>query len=296
MRLKSLLKQLRSMPAFNAPATNAARMTMRALGRESEFAIKHLPRVGTTTMTLPNGRRAQLWSRGDDWVSNQVFWRGWCGYESEVTPMFWSLAQEARVIFDVGAHVGFYTVLAAMANASATVYAFEPLAPVFERLERNIRLNLLENVATQNQAVGKVDGEAQFFHVPGIIPCSSSLSGAFMHGTPHVTSAPVSVVRLDTFSMSRGIGKIDLMKLDTETTEPDVLAGMGRLLADYRPDVFCEVLPRADADALTAILQPLGYSFHLLTEAGPIRRERVIGDERWSNYLFSCRRRVARET
>ena len=285
--MKPLLKQLRGVPALNAPVTYGARAAMRAVGRDSELAIKHLPHVGTTRMALPDGRCARLWSRGDDWVSNQVFWRGWGGYQSEMTPLFWRLAAQASVTLDIGAHVGFYTVLATTANPSCAVYAFEPLGAVFERLERNIRLNGLDNVVARSEAVGSTDGEAEFFHVPGIIPCSSSLSRTFMKGTPGVESVPVNVVRLDTFASEQGLKTIDLMKLDTETTEPDVLIGMGRLLSDARPDIVCEVLPRADGDALTTILEPLDYSFFLLTDAGPQRRERVIGDERWSNYLFS---------
>ena len=285
--MRALLKQLRAVPALNAPLTHAIRATTRAVGYQSEFAIKHLPHVGTTKMTLPGGRRAQLWSRGDDWVSNQVFWRGWDGYESEVTPLFWGLASRAAVTLDIGAHVGFYAILAATANPRSVVYAFEPLAPVFQRLDRNLRLNRLDNVVAREEAVGRVAGKAEFFHVPGIIPCSSSLSSAFMVGAPGVESVPVNVVRLDTFAAERGLNAIDLMKLDTETTEPDVLAGMGRLLAQSRPDIICEVLPRGDGDALTTILEPLGYSFYLLTDRGPQRRHRVIADERWSNYLFS---------
>jgi FkbM family methyltransferase len=285
--VKVLLKELRDVPAFNAPATHATRAAMRALGRDSELAIKHLPHVGTTKMTLPNGRRARMWSLGDDWVSNQVFWRGWGGYESEVTQLFWSLATRAGVTVDVGAHVGFYTILAAAANPSGAVYAFEPLRMVFERLNRNIRLNRLENVVARDEAVGSFNGDAEFFHVPGIIPCSSSLSGSFMDGTPGLRSTRVRVVRLDTFAAEHQLKQIDLIKLDTETTETEVLRGMGRLLGEGRPDIICEVLPSADGEALSEILQPLGYRFYVLTDGGPRVRERVVADRRWPNYLFS---------
>jgi FkbM family methyltransferase len=161
---------------------------------------------------------------------------------------------------------------------------------VFERLARNLRLNRLDNVVAHDEAVGCLDGSAEFFHVPGIIPCSSSLSSAFTIGSPVVERVPVKVVRLDTFAAERGLDGIDLMKLDTETTEPDGLTGMGQLLEESRPDIICEALPTGDGDALTAILEPLDYSFYLLTDTGPRRRDHVIADERWSNYLFSRER------
>jgi len=289
----ALLKRLRAVPAVNTALTHALRTPMRTLGVQSELVIKHLPRVGTTTMVLPGGHRARLWSRGDDWVPNQVFWRGWEGYEPEMTPVFWRLATAASVTLDVGAHIGFYAILAAIANQRGTVYAFEPLPAVFERLQRNLALNRLENVIALRQAAGAIDGRAPFFHVPGLIPCSSSLSESFMRSHPVLDSLPVSVVRLDTFARENGLASIDLMKLDTETTEPDVLIGMGPLLGSSRPDIFCEVLQRTEADALTGMLRPLGYSFYLLTDAGPQPRLRVAADEVWRNYMFTTRERSA---
>jgi FkbM family methyltransferase len=285
----ALLKRLRAAPVVNATLTHAVRASMRTLGVQSELVVKHLPRVGTTTMILPRERRARLWSRGDDWVPNQVFWRGWDGYEPEMTPIFWRLATAARVTLDVGAHIGFYAILAAIANEHGSVFAFEPLPPVFERLQRNLALNGLENVIGLRKAAGAVDGRAPFFHVPGVIPCSSSLSESFMSSHPLLESLPVSVVRLDTFAAEHGVATVDLIKLDTETTEPDVLLGMGPLLRSSRPDIFCEVLQTADADALTTILEPLGYSFYLLTDAGPQRRSRVTAHQRWRNHLFTTR-------
>ena len=285
----ALLKRLRAVPEVNTAITHAVRAPMRTLGVQSELVIKHLPRVGTTTMILPGERRARLWSRGDDWVPNQVFWRGWDGYEPEMTPIFWRVATAARVTLDVGAHIGFYAILAAIANEHGSVFAFEPLPPVFERLQRNLALNALENVIALRKAAGAVDGWAPFFHVPGVIPCSSSLSESFMSSHPLLDSIYVSVARLDTFAREHGVATVDLVKLDTETTEPDVLVGMGPLLGSSRPDIFCEVLQPAGADALTTILRPLGYSFYLLTDAGPQRRSQVTADQVWRNHLFTTR-------
>jgi FkbM family methyltransferase len=287
MKVTTAIKRLRAAPAINVPITHTVRSAARALGVTPEFAIKHLPRAGVTTMTLPGGRRARLWSRGDDWVSNQVFWRGWDGYDPEVAPLFWRLATQANVVLDVGAHIGYYSVLAALANPGATVLAFEPLPAVFDRLQRNLLLNQLGNVVALRQAAGATDGRAEFFHVPGIIPSSSSLSEDFMRGAVGLEAVAVEVVRIETVARRQGLEGVDLVKLDTETTEPDVLAGFGPLLGASRPDIICEVLTRADVDALTAILAPLDYKFYLLTVAGPEPREKIAPDPHWLNYFFT---------
>jgi FkbM family methyltransferase len=262
---------------------------MQIRGVPSEFIVKHLPRVGTTRFNLPNGRRACLRSRGDDWISNQVFWRGWDGYEPETTRLFWRLASASSVTLDIGAYIGFHAVLAALANESGAVYAFEPLPVVFERLDHNVKLNQLSNVVTIRTAVGAVDGTADFFHVPGIIPSSSSLSAHFMTGTPGLTSISVPVVSIDTFARSHGVARIDLVKIDIETGEADALAGMLGTLRRDRPDIVCEVLTPSDGQAITQLLEPLGYQFYLLTGDGPRRRDTVEGHPDWLNYLFTAR-------
>jgi hypothetical protein len=83
---------------------------------------------------------------------------------------------------------------------------------------------------------------------------------------------------------------VDLVKMDTETTEPDVLTGMGAFLSQSRPDIICEVLPLANVEALSDTLEPLGYAFYLLTNAGAEARELIVPDAQWRNYYFTARR------
>ncbi len=65
-------------------ATSMTRAALSAVGANSELVVKHLHRVGTVRRILPNGRALVLGSHGDDWISNQVYWRGWAGYETEM--------------------------------------------------------------------------------------------------------------------------------------------------------------------------------------------------------------------
>src|SRR5580693_402829 len=140
------LKALRTSQPFNWLTTSSLRAGLDLMGVRSEIVIKHLHRVGPVGCKLPNKRKLRFWSRGDDWVSNQVYWRGWRGYEPETTPLFFRLATGANVTIDVGAHVGFYALLAAHANPAGHVVAFEPMPAIHARLARNVRMNGLANV------------------------------------------------------------------------------------------------------------------------------------------------------
>jgi FkbM family methyltransferase len=224
-------------------------------------------------------------------VSNQVFWRGWLGYEPETSPLFFRLAARAAVMLDVGAHVGFFSLLAGHANSHGRVYAFEPLAAAFERLGQNIARNKLSNVEAIAAAVADAAGDLEFFHAPTSksIPSSSSLSYEFMAGTADLQKTTVPVMRLDDFVQEKGLERVDLIKIDTESTEPAVLVGAHMTLDRHHPNIICEVLHGRGAEQkLEEVLAPLGYRYYLLTPEGPAPRERIEGHPEWLNYLFSA--------
>lgn len=285
--IKGTLKKLRVSQPVNYLATSTVHALFSATGLRSEFIVKYLHRVGTVRLALPNRRTLQLWSRGDDWVSNQVYWRGWDGYEPETVRLFYRLATRSQVTFDVGAYVGFFTLLTAQANPEGRVYAFEPLPGVYERLQKNVALNGLDRVQCIKSAVGEIDGTAEFFHVPRELPTSSSLSYEFMSSTDDLTISTVPILTLDRFVEQNKIGRIDLVKIDTESTEPQVLRGMIKTLQRDRPFIVCEVLGRGNERELEDALQPIGYRYYHLTPDGPILREQIEGHPQWLNYLFT---------
>jgi FkbM family methyltransferase len=286
--LEDALKRLRVSQPFNGIATSTLRSVLRATGLRSEIIVRHLHRVGTVTDRLPNGRTLRLWSRADDWVSNQVYWRGWQGYEPETVPLFFRLATRARVTIDIGAYVGFFTLLAAHANVEGVVYAFEPLRDASERLQRNVALNGLQNVSAITAAVGDIDGTAEFFFTETPMPCSSSLSYDFMRSAERLVSVETAVITLDAFAREKALQGVDLVKIDTETTESQVLCGMTETIRRDQPFIVCEVLQgRGSEETLQQIIRSLGYRAYLLTPDGPQLRDRIEGHPEWLNYLFT---------
>jgi FkbM family methyltransferase len=279
--LKNGLKRVRASQPLNWAATTLLRA---CVGSTSEWAVKHLPRTGTVTSPLPNGRVLRLHSHGDDWVSNQVFWRGWTGYEPEITPLFFRLATRARATLDVGAHVGFYSLLAAHANPSGKVYAFEPMPATYARLLKNVALNGLGNVSAIEAAVGAAEGSAEFYHGSTEIPCSCGLAPDIFEADSEVSSFSVKVVALDDVAEKDGLS-VDLVKIDTETTEMDVLHGLARTLRRDHPDVFCEVWAGPGPE-MREFLSALGYRCYALRTSGPVL---YGGAGAESNYLFTTR-------
>src|SRR5688572_6391664 len=174
---KHLLRTIRDLPIINIAATSVVKLFV----RDPSLRLAHyLPRTGVVEAVLPNGNSLRLWSRADDLIASPVYWRGWDGYERETSRIFYEHAVNARVILDIGAHVGYFTVLGARANPAARVFSFEPNPTVHERLKRNIAVNELTNVEAIQKAVGRVSTTAPFYFVPEGIPANSRLSLAYI--------------------------------------------------------------------------------------------------------------------
>lgn len=281
--LRSAAKAVRSHPVLNVPATTVLRAGLRGLGRQSAWLTKHLPRSGVVDVQLPSQSRAKIWSRGDDWISSQLFWRGVAGYEPETVPAFYGLAERAAVTVDVGAYVGYFTVLAAIANDAGRVIALEPFPATFDRLRRNVRLNALSNVVCRNVAAGASAGSAELHHMSTGMSMAASLDPAHLASLEHVTTS-VPVVRLDELLAELGVGRVDLIKIDVEATESEVLEGAREILDRDRPHIVCEVLSAESGTRLTEILRPLGYRFFELHLEGPRGHDTIVpGPSR--NYL-----------
>src|SRR5215813_13165033 len=165
-RVKERLKQLRNIQPFNWIATGFIHFLFRATGRKSKLVMKHLHRVGMVRAKLPNGHILRLWSRADDWISTQIFWKGWNAYETETLELFFKLASKSQTILDIGAHVGLFSLVAGHANPEARIFAFEPVGESYERLQRNVELNRLSNIRCVNSAVSDRDGAGEVFHQP----------------------------------------------------------------------------------------------------------------------------------
>jgi len=104
---------------------------------------------------------------------------------------------------------------------------------------------------------------------------SNSLREGFR---PATGTIEVPIDRLDDWVARTGTRPC-VIKIDSETTEPDVLEGGRDVLRDQQPWIICEVPANTTEAALTAILGSMGYRFHHLDPArGPVEREAIVGD------------------
>jgi FkbM family methyltransferase len=224
---------------------------------------------------------------GRDQIPDRFWWYGE-DYEPPMPALFAALARDARVVVDVGANTGFYTLLALSAS-SAVVHAYEPFPECREWLARNLALNpsLADRARGHGAAVGDAPGVSTLYipaaiAVHGLVEMSCSLDPAFR---PSDRSIEVPVVALDDEFAGAEADRVDLLKVDVEGTESRVIAGARNLLRRGRPLVFVEILEDRYAPPLAAAFEGLGYEAVAIDTDRLVRRPGFVRLGGLTNYL-----------
>ncbi len=214
-------------------------------------------------------------------------------YEAATSLLFCRYLRPGDRVVDVGAHVGYYTLLAAaLVGDTGQVLACELSLPNFHRLNYHLQINRFTQVQPVLGAIGDRCGEVSFFvnadndggHAlweVGAHPFNRQSAQALRQAT-----APMRT--LDSLLTAAG-PPLRLIKIDTEGAEPLVLAGAQATLARWRPPVVIlevnqfglEKLGFSQMDVRRP-LQALGYTGYVL---GP-RPQRLAPDEVYPAPLF----------
>jgi len=150
-------------------------------------------------------------------------------YEKEACDYWMKLAPHAAIIFDIGANVGLYSLLAAAVNPVSHIHAFEPTPEIGEAFRENIRLNDMQNIFMNALGVGNSSGQAflqRFMGGEDIYDGMNFISKRKVEST----DIPINVVTIADYCRQNGVTCIDLMKMDIEGGEYDALLGAKKLL------------------------------------------------------------------
>jgi len=259
--------------------------------------LSRIPAAGEVVVAYSGWQQVRMHNNGSDSIATRIHWGGGAAFDQESIDLFLRLAQDSRVIFDIGANTGVYSLLAARNNPGAKVYAFEPVPSIRCEFERSIAINGLINLKVSDLAISNSIGKSEF-HIPNdfaAFPTSASLNREFRD---HSSAILVSVTTLDEFVRQNGVGRIDLMKIDTESTEHLVLAGASRTLTNDRPFIICEVLSDQDPKLLSELLTPSNYSYFRITPDGLFQKKTPESDPRCENLnnLFVPTEQISRLT
>lgn len=158
-------------------------------------------------------------------------------YEAAISDIFRKIVESGDICFDIGANIGWYTTLfQKLVGPEGRVHSFEPIPPIFEHLDRNVRLNSPPgNVMLNNAALGNEEGSVDV-HVFSSLPHGHSSIATF--GYTDFETYQSKITTLDLYLSNHDIGKVSLVKMDVEGAELMVLKGAATLFEQKRPPVL----------------------------------------------------------
>jgi FkbM family methyltransferase len=208
-----------------------------------------------------------------DHVQRQVYYGL---YEAAETRIIRSLLRPGSIFFDLGANVGYFTLLAASAVGPAgQVHAFEPITENTDVITWNLTHNCLRNTVVNT--VGVSDGSTATLLVIKPLGFGSSAwaSITMTHSDDNTEPVTVPAVAIDDYVAQHVIAAVTLMKIDVEGAEMLALRGAERLLSrPDAPDVICEVNPRLlrrigiEPHEVSDRLRGHGYALRAVTQRG----------------------------
>lgn len=168
--------------------------------------------------------------RGKKWYFDSGTYKMVSGvFEKETVLLFSNLVRKADVIYDVGAHVGYYTLLSSeLVGKNGLVVAFEPNPRNQVFLEKHLKLNYCHNVKIIKACLGDKTETVAFSTE------DDSTTGRIRNNG----TLKVEMTKLDDLVEKNIIPPPDFMKIDVEGAEILVLEGSKHTIIDYHPKIF----------------------------------------------------------
>ena len=162
-------------------------------------------------------------------IDNKVFYGNW---EHETTSIFKRMIKPGMVVLDVGANMGYYTLLAAkLTGGIGRVIAFEPTSGGLKRLKKNILLNNFKNIIIENVGLSNENKK-----IKSKIRHSWKRSGLV-----EPKEDIMEMIKLDDYIEKNDIDNIDFIKVDVDGYEYQFLKGAKKTLQRYKPVLCMEI-------------------------------------------------------
>jgi FkbM family methyltransferase len=172
--------------------------------------------------------------------------------------------RSSRCFVDVGANLGFYSLIAAKAmKTGRMVHAVEMDAENVGRIEHAVKLNGVDNVIVHQLALGRRESEVTYYRVAS----STHTLGVPESEKTELQNVQVRMTSLDRLAKEFNLSP-DLIKIDVEGAEFEVLKGMTDILGTNAPKVYMEVHLHHGRGSLELFGGSLGDILRVFEEGG----------------------------
>lgn len=285
--MKKLLKGLYAAIPFKQPLFKFLRLLP-----VPQRIYQHLHFHGIIEVPVPGSGSFRMRHYGY-MIENELFWRGIKGWEKISLELWMRLCRRSHTIIDVGANTGVYALLARTVNPKATIIAVEPVLRVFKKMEENFALNA-GDIHAVRAAMTDHEGEVTLYDLPeSDHVLAVSLNKEHLSMMKGLRPVPVPARTMAGIAEEFGLPRIDLMKIDVETHEPEVLAGFIDILRRDKPTLLIEILNDQVAARVEEQVRGLGYLFYNIDDVTwPPEKAATLTKSKHFNFLF-CQPEVA---
>lgn len=211
-------------------------------------------------------------------------------YEKEDEFILFSQLKENAVILDIGANIGWYSLLFSKRLPQSKIYAFEPIQDTYEHLIKNIALNQISNILPFNLGLSEKEGFSTYYYFPEGSVLASEKN---LINYPKAKEIICRVDTLDKFMFTKKLDKLDLIKCDVEGAELSVIKGGLNTIRKFLPILLIELFERwtlqfnYHPNDVIRLLSDIGYECFLANEGklAPSFTYKELKDERL-NFFF----------
>jgi FkbM family methyltransferase len=231
------------------------------IGKVLRMLLKLLP--SQMKMSIMQGRL-----KGKKWIVGSSHHGCWLGsYEYNKQKLFESTVKPGSVVFDLGGHVGFYTMLASeIVGPAGRVIVFEPFPQNLHYLRQHIEINHMNNVTIIESAVCEKNGVSSF--TKGLESTMGHISTA--------GDLEVSCVALDEQYLKGELPLPDYIKIDIEGAEYLALTGTKKILKEAHPTIFLATHGTDVHQKCCSLLSSLGYELKSIDERELSQTDEII--------------------
>jgi FkbM family methyltransferase len=225
-------------------------------------------------------------------LESNLFWQGYqeCPWEKQERLVWAELAKESKIIFDIGANTGIYSIVAKAKNTAASVFAFEPQPNVHLALSKNNAINKFD-IKCESIALSSKSGRASFYNYGNNTFTERNTTAGSLNPNWRRKDQETIEVQTETlanYCKEKGVNKIDLMKIDVETHEYEVLKGYTNLIHSHKPYIILEIQSLEIGRQIERLFDSEIFHFYKFTlENGLEAADHLGGDDRALNYLIS---------
>jgi FkbM family methyltransferase len=255
---------------------------------------KHLHFTGTIKVKVDEEVSFNIIHFGTE-IENDIFWKGLTGGWEKISMKLWmQLCRKAKVILDICANTGIYALTAKAVKPESSVFAFEPLHRMCDKLKRNVRINDFD-IDCIEKAVSDKSGKAIIYENDTEHIAAASLNPEVRANGPIDKETEVETITIDDFIDSNNLSQVDLIKIDVETYEPQVIEGFKKDIALFRPTLLIEILMDEVGEKIQQMFEGLDYLYFDIDDRnGKISLVKKIQKSKHFNYLI-CTEQIAKE-